>query len=105
MWWIISLILILPLIIGAVVTTFILTIMLNGYPGLPDGMINLYLICICSLIPVLSLLAGFLAQKIADRRSISLLFSGILTGLAVVTLFPVMLVTLTFVLLVSYGML
>jgi len=105
MWWIISLLLIPLLLIEAVATTFILMVMLNGYPSLPDALVNLYLVCAIGLVPGLSLLAGFLAQKLSDLQPIPLWVSGSATGLAAVALFPISLITLTFALLAAWGML
>jgi len=105
MWWIISLLLIPPLIVDAVVTTFILMVMLNGYPSLPDALVNLYLVCACALIPGLSLLAGFLAKKLSEVGKLSLGFGGVLTGTAALTFLPIILIALTFVLLAAFGML
>jgi hypothetical protein len=66
MRWILSLILVPLMIVGAVVTTFFLMVMLNGYPSLPDAMVNLYLASACGLILGLSLLAGFLTGKLSE---------------------------------------
>ena len=105
MWWIISLILIAPLMAEALATTVFVIIMLNGYPRLPDGMAALYMLGVIGLIPTLSLLAGFTAHKWAALRPIPLWASGILTGLAALLVYPPLLIALTFVLLAAFGML
>lgn len=105
MWLIVSLLLILPLVAEAVVTTFILMVMLNGYPGLPDRLVNLYLASAAALIPGLALSAGFVAQKWAASRPIPQWISGSLSGLAVLALYPPLLIALTFGLLAAFGML
>ncbi|MBN1919823.1 MAG: hypothetical protein JW892_01150 [Anaerolineae bacterium] len=105
MWLIVSLLLILPLIAEAVVTTFVLMVMLNGYTGLPDTLVNIYLASAAALIPGLALGAGFAAQKWAASRSIPLWTSCSLSGLVVLVLYPPFLIVLTFGLLAVFGML
>jgi hypothetical protein len=105
MRWILSLILVPLMIVGAVVTTFFLMVMLNGYPSLPDAMVNLYLASACGLILGLSLLAGFLTGKLSEAGKFPGWVIGILAGAAALVLLPLILVTLTFVLLAIFGML
>jgi len=105
MWWIISLILIVPLVVEAVATTFVVMVMLNGYSRVPDAMVGLYLTSAVSLIPSLSLVAGLLAKTVSALYPLPLWLSGSLTGLVALVLFPVLLVTLTFLLLAVFGML
>jgi hypothetical protein len=106
MWWIIiTLLLILPLAVEAAATTVFVIIMLNGYPSLPDDMVLLYGIATISLVPGLSLGAGFLAKSLSDFFPIPLWLTGSVTGLVTLLAYPVILIALTFALLAAFGML
>lgn len=105
MWWIISVILLPLMIVDAGVITFGLMVMLNGYTSIPDALVTIYLVSMVGLVIGLSLLAGVLARKIAARGKIPLWVSGLPTGLAALVLLPVGLVSLTFVLMIVFGML
>jgi hypothetical protein len=93
------------LVIEAVLTTLVLMVVLNGYPSLPDAIMFIYLACSCGLLPALSLLVGFSAQKISEISPIPAWAAGI--GLVIVALvvLPVILFGLTFTLLGIFGML
>ncbi len=105
MGWLVALVLVPFLALTAMVTTFVLMIVLNGYPSLPGAMVNVYLISAGLLIPGLSILAGFLAQKVSARRGLSLWIGGLLIGAAASVVLPVILFGLTFALLAAFGML
>lgn len=105
MWWIVSLILIFPLIIEALVTTFVLMVMLNGYSSLPDALVNLYLASAVVMLLSLGFGAGFVAHKWAALRPISLWASGSLSGFVALVLYPPLLIALIFGLLAMFGML
>ena len=104
MWWLISLIALVLLAIEAVMVTFFLLIALNGFPSLPDAFAIIYLVCTCGLIPVLSLLGGFLAKKLSETNPLPLWPAGILTMIASVVIMPILLIGLTVVLLLAFGM-
>jgi hypothetical protein len=103
-WWIISLIALPLLAIEAVMVTFVLMVALNGFPSLPDAFAIIYLVCTGGLIPVLSWLAGFAAKKRSETNPPSLWSTGVVTIIASTVIFPILLVGLTVVLLVSFGM-
>ena len=105
MWWIISLIALVLLFLGAVVVTFLLMVALNGFPSLPDAFVYVYLVFICVLLPALSLLAGYLAKKYSDRNpNMPLWVAGLLATVASLAVLPILLCGLTFGVLVAFGM-
>ena len=104
MWWVISLIALVWLVIEAVGVTFILMVALNGFPSLPDAFVYIYLVCTCGLLPALSLLDGFLAKKFSEIKALPLGHAGILTMIASSVILPILLCGLTFVLLLAFGM-
>ncbi len=103
MWWIVSLISLLLLAIEGALTTLMIMILLNGFPSLPDAMVNLYLVCAGGSLPALSLLAGWLARKLSQISRVPLWLAGILTIIASLVMFPILLFVLTFVLLAVFG--
>lgn len=104
MWWIISLIGLVLLVIEAVMTTFLLLIVLNGFTSLPDALVNIYLVCTCGLLLLLSLLGGYLAKKLAQISPLPLWLAGVLTTMVNLVIIPVLLFVLTFGLLAAFGM-
>lgn len=104
MWWIISLIALVLLVIEAVMVTFFVMVALNGFPSLPDAFAIIYLVCTCGLILVSSCLDGFLAKKLSETHSLPLLPAGILTMAVSVVIVPILLVGLTVVLLLAFRM-
>ena len=104
MWWTISLIALAWLAIEAVTITFVLMVALNGFPSLPDAFAIIYLVCTCGLVLVLSWLNGFLAEKLSENKPLSLWSAGVLTIIGSTVVMPILLVGLTVVLLVAFGM-
>lgn len=93
------------LVIVAVLTTLALMVVLNGYPSVPDAIMFIYLACSCGLLPALSLLVGFSAQKISEISPIPAWVAGIGLALVALVVLPVILFVLTFALLAIFGML
>jgi hypothetical protein len=104
MWWVISLIGLVLLAIEAVAVTFMVMVALNGFPSLPDAFVKIYFVCTLGLLPVLSLLSGFLAKKYAETNPLTLRHAGILTTIASLVIVPILLCGLTFGLLLAFGM-
>lgn len=103
MRWIITLTSLLLLIVEAGMTIFILLIMLNGYPSLPDAMPKIFLACSGCLLLALSLLNGWLSKKVSP--SIPMWIAGILMTTLSLIIIPIALFVLTFVLLGAFRML
>ncbi len=104
-WYIVSVILFLPLFVVAVLSTVFVMIMLNGYPSLPDAMVTLYLTGATFLIIGFSIVAGWLAKKLSSTISVPLWLSGVLTGGVFMVVMPFALLVLTFGLLAVFGLL
>jgi hypothetical protein len=105
MWWIVSVILA-PLLIGsALITTFFVMVVLNGYPSIPDALAGIYLAAALVLTSLLSIMAGRTAGNLAQGRGMSLWLAGLLSGAAVLALLPILLGVLTFILLAAFGLL
>ncbi|PKN93696.1 MAG: hypothetical protein CVU44_07720 [Chloroflexi bacterium HGW-Chloroflexi-6] len=104
-WLIISGIALVLLAVEAVVSTFFILILLNGYTSLPDAISNIYLACTCGLLPALSLAAGFSAKKISEISQIPLWLVGSMAVGIMLVIVPIVLFVLTFVLLGAFGML
>jgi hypothetical protein len=103
MWWIISLIGLVLFTIEAVVTTFFLLVVLNGFPSLPNGLVVIYLVSGCAFVLALSFLAGWLAKKLVQSGSLPLWFAGVLTTVSGLVLLPIVLSVWTFALLLIFG--
>jgi hypothetical protein len=103
MWWIISVINLILLSLEAAGTTFMVMVMLNGFPSLPDAMVALYMVCGSGLLLALSLLSGWLAKKLAETSPVPLWLGGVLFTLSFLVSLPILLFILTFALLVSFG--
>jgi len=103
MWWIISLISLVLLVIEAVLTTFFVMIALNGFSSLPNALVIIYLACTCGLLPILSLLAGWLAKKLSGSSPLPLWLTGTLTTIVNLVIIPILLFVLTFGLLAAFG--
>jgi hypothetical protein len=104
MWWVVSLIALVLLLIGAVVVTFFVMVALNGFPSLPDAFVILYFAFTCGLLPALSVLGGILAKKFSEVNSQPLWIGGILTTIVSLMILPILICGLTFVLLLAFGM-
>ena len=104
MWWVISLIALVLLLIAAMAVTFFLIVALNGFPYLPDAIAIIYLAFACGLVPTLSVLAGLLAKWISAGKPERLLPAGILTTIVSLVTVPILLCGLTFGLLLAFGM-
>jgi len=104
MWWVISLIALVLLATEAVMVTFSLMVALNGFPSLPDAFAIIYLVFTCGLILVLSWLDGFLAKKLSETNPLSLQLAGTWTVISSVVIVPILLIGLTVVLLLAFGM-
>jgi hypothetical protein len=104
MWWVVSLIALVLLIIEAVSVTFFLMVALNGFPSLPDAFVTIYFASTCGLLLALSLLSGLLAKKFSEIKSVPLQYAGVLTIIASLVIVPILLSGLTFGLLLAFGM-
>jgi hypothetical protein len=104
MWWIVSLTALILLAVEAGMVTFVLMVALNGFPSLPDAFAIIYLIFTGGLIPVLSLLDRFLSKKLSEANSLPLWFTGTVTITVSVVMMPILLIGLTVVLLLAFGM-
>jgi hypothetical protein len=104
MWWIVSLTALILLAIEAVMVTFVLMVALNGFPSLPDAFAIIYLACTCGLIAAVSLLDGFLAKKLSETNPLPLWLAGTMTTIVSVVNIPILLIGLTVVLLLAFGM-
>ena len=104
MWWVISLIALVFLLSAAVMVTFFLMIALNGFPSLPDAFAYIYLVFTCGTILALSLLAGILAKKYSESKSLPLWLAGTMTTAVGLVIVPILLCGLTFGLLLAFGM-
>lgn len=93
------------LVVEAVFTSLVLLVALNGYPSLPDAIAAIYLACTCGLLPALSLLVGFSAQKVSEISPIPAWAAGIGLIVAALVILPVIQFGLTFTLLAIFGML
>ena len=105
MWWVISLISLIVLGITEMMTTFVLLIVLNGYPTLPENLVAIYVVTSCGLLPTVSLLNGLLAKKLSENPSRSLENAGIMTITISVLIVPIILFVLAFGLLAIFGQL
>ena len=104
MWWVYSLIALVWLVIEALAVTFFLMVALNGFPSLPDAFAHIYLVCTCGLLPVLSLLVGFLAKKFSETNPMPLERTGVLAIMISSVILPILLCGLTLGLLLAFGM-
>jgi hypothetical protein len=104
MWWVVSLSALILLAMEAAMVTFVLMVALNGLSSLPDAFAIIYLIFTGGLIPVLSLLDGYLAKKLSETNPLPLWLAGMMTMTVSVVYFPFLLVGLTVVLLLAFGM-
>ena len=104
MWWVISLIALVLLVIEAAMVTFFLMVALNGFPSLPDAFAIIYLVYTCGVILVLSWLDGFLAKKLSETNPLPLWLTGTMTMTVSVVIVPILLIGLTVVLLLAFGM-
>jgi hypothetical protein len=104
MWWIVSLAALILLAIVAAMVTFVLMVALNGFPSLPDAFPILYLIVTGGLVPVLSLLDGYLAKKLSEANSLPLWAAGMMAITVSAVCLPIPLIGLTVVLLLAFGM-
>ena len=104
-WLIVSMVTVILLLAQAGLTTFVLMVALNGYPSIPDAMVNTYLTCACGSIPSLAFLSGWAAKKVSEKTKIPAGLAGIgFAGLAILLL-PAILAGVTFALLAGFGLL
>jgi hypothetical protein len=104
MWWIIPLAALILLAIVAAMATFVVMVALNGYPSLPDAFAIIYLIFTGGLVPALSLLDGYLAKKLSEANSLPLWFTGTVAITVSAVMMPILLIGLTVVLLLVFGL-
>jgi hypothetical protein len=104
MWWMVSLAALIVLAIVAGMVTFVVMVALNGYPSLPDALAIIYLVFTGGLVPVLSLLDGYLAKKLSEAHPLPLWAAGIMTITVSVIYLPILLIGLTVVLLLAFGL-
>ena len=104
MWWIVSLIALVLLLVAAMGVTFFLMVALNGFPSLPDAFVIIYFAFTGVLIPTLSVLAGLQAKKLSKGKPQRLWLAGMLTTIVSLVIVPILLCGLTFGLLLAFGM-
>ncbi|MBN1370896.1 MAG: hypothetical protein JW987_02970 [Anaerolineaceae bacterium] len=104
-WIIVSIAMFPLLLIEAVLSTFFIMVMLNGYPSLPDLMVAFYLTGALFLVIGSSLAVGWLAKKLSGALAAPLWLGGILVGGGFITIMPFALLVLTFGLLAVFGLL
>ena len=104
MWWIISLTALVLLFIEAATVTFVVMVALNGFPSLPDALAIIYLTCTFGVIAALSWLDAFIARKLSETNPLPLWLTGTMTITVSVVIAPILLIGLTVVLLLAFGM-
>jgi hypothetical protein len=103
-WWIVSLTALILLATEAAMVTFFLMVALNGFPSLPDAFAIIYLICTFVVMAAFSSLDGFLAKRLSETNPLPLWVTGTMTTTVSVVITPILLIGLTVVLLLAFGM-
>lgn len=104
-WIIVSIAMFPILLLEAVLSTFLVMVMLNGYQSLPDLMVAFYLTGTVFLVIGSSLAVGWLAKKLSRGLAAPLWLGGILVGGGFITIMPFALLVMTFGLLAVFGLL
>jgi hypothetical protein len=104
LWWVVSLIALVVLLLTSGAMTLIVIIALNGFTYLPDAIGVIYLVFTVGLVIGFSLLAGLVSKNLSQRNDMPLWRTGALTVIIGMLITPTLLCAATTGLLVAFGM-